>query len=155
MQQLFVTAASAAQAQLIAVLDGDTDVVSTTNGNVVLDIRPLVLKLGDRFQFVTNLAERDPAGLHPGDDPAVGRPEHGAGPHPGAQGDAPNWIWVLALAAWAAALWLVPGRRRKEVRAIGVGLIVAGMLVLVIRSSRGELLRRQPRHHRVRPAGRE
>ena len=72
MQQLFVTASSAAQKQLIAVLEGDTKVVETTNGNVVLDIRPLVLELGDRFQFVSNLGRTGPAGLGPGDDPQVG-----------------------------------------------------------------------------------
>ena len=46
-----------------------------------------------------------------------------------------NWIWIPALLAWAVALWLVPGRRRKEVRAIGIGLIVAGVALLVIRRS--------------------
>ena len=65
MQQLFVTASSAAQAQFIAVLEGDTDVVATTNGNVVLDIRPLVLKLGDRFQFVSEPRRPHPAGRRP------------------------------------------------------------------------------------------
>jgi hypothetical protein len=136
MQQLFVTASSAAQAQLIAVLDGDTDVVSTTNGNVVLDIRPLVLKLGDRFQFVTNLAERVPqkstqVTILQSDDLSTAQTLT-----QWLKATA-NWIWVLALAAWAAALWLVPGRRRKEVRAIGVGLMVAGVLVLVIRHLAG------------------
>ena len=131
-QQLFVTASSAAQKQLIAVLDGDTRVVETTGGNVVLDIRPLVLKLGDRFQFVSNLAERVPQDsaqvtILKSDDLDT------------AQNitqwlkATANWIWVPALAAWAAALWLVRGRRRKEVRAIGIGLIIAGLLVLVIR----------------------
>ena len=42
-QDLFVAASSAAQRQFVAVLDGNTRVVETTNGNVVLDIRPLVL----------------------------------------------------------------------------------------------------------------
>src|SRR5687767_7697224 len=44
-QRVFVAAASTAQGQLIAVLEGDTRVVETSNGNVVLDIRPLVLEL--------------------------------------------------------------------------------------------------------------
>ena len=57
-QNAFVELSSAAQAQFIAVLHGDTKVLDTSNGNVVLDLRPLVLKLGDRFGFVDNLARR-------------------------------------------------------------------------------------------------
>ena len=138
-QQLFVTASSAAQKQFIAVLEGDSKVVESTNGNVVLDIRPLVLELGDRFQFVSNLADRVPQDsaqvtILKSDDLDT------------AQNITQwlkvtaNWIWVLALASWAAALWLVPGRRRREVRAIGIGLIFAGLLVLVIRSLAGNYL---------------
>ncbi len=138
-QQLFVTASSAAQKQFIAVLEGDTKVVETTNGNVVLDIRPLVLELGDRFQFVSNLAERIPQDsaqvtILKSDDLDT------------AQNITQwlkaiaNWIWVLALASWAGAIWLVRGRRRKEVRAIGIGLIVAGVLVLLIRTLAGNYI---------------
>ena len=48
-----------------------------------------------------------------------------------------SWVWVLALACWAGALWLVPGRRDRELRAIGVGLVVAALLLLVIRAVAG------------------
>ena len=51
-----------------------------------------------------------------------------------------NWIWIPTLLAWAAALWLVPGRRRKEVRAIAIGLVVAGVALLVIRRVAGSYL---------------
>ena len=51
-----------------------------------------------------------------------------------------DWIWIPALLAWAIALWLVPGRRRKEVRAISIGLIVAGVVILVIRRVAGSYL---------------
>jgi hypothetical protein len=105
-QQLFVTASSAAQKQFIAVLEGDNTLVETSNGNVVLDIRPIVLKLGDRFQFVSNLAERIPQGsaqvtiLKSEDlDTAQNITQWLKA--------VANWIWVLALASWAAAIWLV------------------------------------------------
>ncbi len=48
-----------------------------------------------------------------------------------------NWIWILALASWVAAFLLVKGRRRQELRAIGIGLAVAGVAVLVVRSLAG------------------
>ena len=138
-QQLFVTASSAAQKELIAVLEGDSKVVETSNGNVVLDIRPLVLELGDRFNFVSDLADRLPqestqVTILKSDDLATAQDITQA------LKAVANWIWVLAIAAWAAALWLVPGRRRREVRSIGIGLIVAGAALLVIRSFAGSYI---------------
>ena len=59
-QDTFVELASLSQAQLVKVLHGDTKALSTSDGNVVLDLRPLVLKLGDRFGFVSNLADKVP-----------------------------------------------------------------------------------------------
>ena len=41
-------------------MHGDTKALDTSNGDVVLDIRPLVLKLGDRFGFVSDLSDRIP-----------------------------------------------------------------------------------------------
>ena len=46
------------------------------------------------------------------------------------------WRYLL----WAIAIWLVGGRRRKEVRAIAVGIILAGILVLVVRRVAGTYL---------------
>src|SRR5262249_33151533 len=45
-----------------------------------------------------------------------------------------DWIWVFALAAAAGAVWLARGRRRNEVRALAIGLLVAGILILIARS---------------------
>jgi hypothetical protein len=138
-QRLFVTAASAAQAQLIEVLEGDTEVLDTTNGNVVLDIRPLVLALGERFSFVDNLGSRIPE-----DAAKVTILESDnletAQNLTQALKVVADWIWVLAIACWAVALWLVPGYRRFEVRAIGIGLIAAGLILLLIRRLAGDYI---------------
>jgi hypothetical protein len=135
-QDLFVGAASLAQRQFIEVLHGDTDLLDTSNGNVVLDVRPLVLRLGDRFQFVANLSEQVPAGsgqvvIIASDDLDMAQKivhwlEVVA-----------NWIWILALACWVGAFLLVKGRRRHELRAIGIGLAVSGIAVLVVRGLAG------------------
>jgi hypothetical protein len=37
-----------------------------------------------------------------------------------------DWIWVLALAAAAGAVWLARGRRRREVRALALGVLITG-----------------------------
>ena len=59
-QNLFVNASSLAQAQVVKVLEGDTTRLETTGGNVVLDLHPLVVQLGDRFGFLGNVSETLP-----------------------------------------------------------------------------------------------
>jgi hypothetical protein len=138
-QRLFVTAASTAQAQLIEVLEGDTEVLDTTNGNVVLDIRPLVLALGERFSFVENLGSRipeDSAKITILESDNLGTAQDLTQ----ALKVVADWIWVLAIVCWAIALWLVPGYRRFEVRAIGIGLIAAGLVLLLIRRLAGDYI---------------
>jgi hypothetical protein len=138
-QELFVTAASLSQAQVVDVLEGNTSRLSTTNGDVVLDLHPLVVRLGDRFGVLGNVSQELP--------PDAGRivllqsdQLDTAQTLTQALKDVADWIWVPALLAWALALWLVPGRRRKEVRAIAIGLIVAGIALLVIRRVAGGYL---------------
>ena len=81
--------------------------LDTTDGNVVLDIRPLVLRLGDRFQFISNLAHRVP------EDSAkitLLQSDHLATAQNLTQWlkAMANWIWILVIVCWAAAIWLVP-----------------------------------------------
>jgi hypothetical protein len=131
-QETFVGLASASQAKLVKVLHGDTTAVSTTDGNVVLDLRPLVLKLGDRFGFVNNLADKIPQDsaqvtiLNANDLKLAQDVTHWLE-------QVANYVWFLALACWVGAIWLARGRRRKEVRSLGIGLIVVGVLVLLTR----------------------
>ena len=49
-----------------------------------------------------------------------------------------NFIWILALACWVGAIWLARGRRRQEVRSLGIGLAVVGVLVLLSRWAAGK-----------------
>jgi plasmid stabilization system protein ParE len=138
-QGLFVDAASLAQGQVVRVLEGGGPRLETTNGDVVLDLRPLVVQLGDRFGFLGNVEESLP--------PDAGRVVilH-SDQLKTAQNltqwlkAVANWIWIGVLACWAVALWLVPGRRRRELRAIAIGVIVAGVALLVIRSLAGSYL---------------
>jgi hypothetical protein len=138
-QSLFVDAASLAQTQTVRVLEGDTSRLQTTGGNVVLDLHPLVVRLGDRFGVLANASQQLP--------PDAGRivllesdELDTAQTLTQLLKDVANWIWIPALLAWAIAIWLVPGRRRKEVRAIAIGWIVAGIALLVIRRVAGSYL---------------
>ena len=70
-QDAFVEAAVLSQKQFVKVLHGDTKAVDTSNGNVVLDIRPLVLQLGRQVRLRQQPRRPDPAGRRAGDDPQV------------------------------------------------------------------------------------
>ncbi len=137
-QSLFVSAASLAQSQTVRVLEGDTTRLQTTGGNVVLDLHPLVERLGDRFGFLPASQQLPPdAGrivLLESDELDTAQTLTQL------LKDVADWIWIPALLAWGVAIWLVPGRRRKEVRAIAIGWIVAGIALLVIRRVAGSYL---------------
>jgi hypothetical protein len=138
-QDVFVELASVSQAQLVKVLHGDTAAVSTSDGNVTLDLRPLVLKLGDRFGFVSNLADKVPQDsgqvtiLKSQDLATAQKVTHWLE-------QIANFVWIFAVAAWVGAIWLARGRRRQEVRALGIGLICVGILVLLARLFAGKYL---------------
>ena len=136
-QDVFVGLASASQAELVKVLHGDTKHLTTSDGNVVLDLRPLVLKLGDRFGFVDNLAAKVPQDsaqitlIQSSDLKTAQTVTHWLE-------QVANFVWLLAVAAWAGAIWLARGRRRQEVRALGISLVVVGILVLLARYFAGK-----------------
>jgi hypothetical protein len=138
-QSLFVNAASLSQAQVVKVLEGETTRLQTTGGDVVLDLHPLVTRLGDRFGVLGNASQDLP--------PDAGRIVLLRSDELGTAQDVTqllksvaDWIWVPMLLLWAVAVWLVRGRRRKEVRAIAVGIILGGVLVLVVRRVAGSYL---------------
>jgi hypothetical protein len=138
-QKTWVNITSAAHDQFINVLEGDTRALETTDGKVVLDIRPLVIELGSRYQFVDDLAAKIPAEraritIMESDELGVAQ-------------DitqllkvVANWIWVLAILAWAAAVWLARGRRRLELRAIAIGFVIVGLAVVAIRAAAGNYI---------------
>jgi plasmid stabilization system protein ParE len=138
-QNLFVDAASIAQGQVVRVLEGGGPRLQTTNGNVVLDLRPMVVQLGTRFGFLGNVEESLPPDAA---QVTLLRSDQLKTAQDVTQWlkVVADWIWIGVLGAWALALWLVPGRRRRELRAIAIGLIVAGVALLVIRSLAGSYL---------------
>jgi hypothetical protein len=136
-QALWRESVIVAHDQLVDLLRGDTTVVEVRDKAVVLDLRPLILRLGERIAIVGNLADRLPED--------AGQIEIMQADQLDRAQDATSlfeavaaWIWVVPLALWAGAIWLAGGRRRLEVRAIALGLIVAGLLVLVVRSLAGD-----------------
>jgi hypothetical protein len=138
-QALWVSTVTQAHRQLIRVLEDDTGPISTENGAVVLNLRPLVVQLGDRVAVVGNVAERL--------GPDAGRIEIMQADQLETAQDLTrllkflgSWLWVLPLLLWGIALWLARGRRRSILRTIAIGTIVIGLLVLVLRRVGGSVL---------------
>jgi hypothetical protein len=137
-QELWVTAVGGAQEQVVRVLDDEARFLETEGGVVAIDLRPLLLELTEQLRIAPNLSDRLP---------------ENAGVITVFEADqlqtaqdltrilrfVADWIWVLALLAWVAAVFLARDRR-KEVRAIAVGFVVIGVLLLVARRVAGSYL---------------
>ena len=59
-QELWVNSLSTTHEQLLRVLDDELTAVSTEDGAIVLNLRPLVIQLGDRVAIFGRVAERLP-----------------------------------------------------------------------------------------------
>jgi hypothetical protein len=135
-QAAFVTAASETQHQLVRLLDDRGTVLRTTGGNVTLNLRPLVVQLGDQVAIVKNLEGRLPGN---GVSITIIKSD---------QLDTAQkitkWLksigsfaWIVPFILFAIAIWLAEGNRRKMLRNAAIGAIIAGFLVLVIRRVAG------------------
>jgi hypothetical protein len=136
-QQLWVNSVTTAHEQLVKVLDDDVTGITTENGAVILDLRPLVIQLGDQIAIVGRLATRLP------DD--TGRVEIMQADQLETAQDLTYWLktaaavlWIVPFVLWALALWLARGRRRRLLRMIAISTIITGLLVLVVRRVGGE-----------------
>ena len=49
-------------------------------------------------------------------------------------------MWLVAIAVAALAIWLARGRRRIELRALAIGVLVVGLLMLAVRRVAGGYL---------------
>jgi hypothetical protein len=137
-QELWVTAVGGAQAQVVRVLDDEAVFIETEGGIVSLDLRPLLVELTGQLPIAPDLSERLP------EDAGVitlfeAEQLETAQDLTRLLRVVADWIWVLALLAWAGAVF-VARDRRKEVRAIALGLIVVGFLLLVLRTLAGSYL---------------
>lgn len=132
-QALWVDAAAASQQQLLRLLENRGTVIKTEGGVVVLDLRPLVVQLGNQVAIVNNIAGQLPPNklqitiiksdqLKTAQDLTSFLKSIG------------SFFFLVPLLLAAAAIWLARGRRRKMLREAAIGAIIAGFLVLVLRA---------------------
>jgi len=138
-QELWVGSFTRTHRQLVELLENETELVNVQGGAVVLDVRPLVIQLGERVAIVGNLAQElgPDAGLIEIMD---------AGELETAQNLTQtlkflgNWLWVLPVVLAAIALWIARDRKRSILRMLGWGSLLAGLLVLVVRRVGGSYI---------------
>jgi hypothetical protein len=131
-QELWVQIVTRAHRQLIAVLEDDTGAISTEGGVVVLNLQPLVIQVGEQVAVFGAVSQRL--------GPDAGRIEIMEADQLETAQDLTQlfkkiatFIWIVPFLLWAVALWLARGRRRPILRTISLGLVAAGLLVLVAR----------------------
>lgn len=134
-QALWSEANRRAHEALLRVLDGGGKNVSTENGDVVLNLRPLVEEVGERVG-ASELGAKLPedAGritiLH-SDELATAQKVVKLIRR------LPIVLTLLALVLFGLAVFLAGPRRRRALRSVGIGFVVAGVLALVLRAIGG------------------
>ena len=138
-QTVWVEVTTRTQRQLVRLLDDDTTFIQTEGGAVVLDLRPLVIELGDQVAVIGSVAERLPESS--GRIAIIEESQlETAQTATRILRSVADWMWLVALAVAALAIWLARGRRRLELRALAIGVLVVGLLMLAVRRFAGDYL---------------
>jgi hypothetical protein len=138
-QQLWRNANRRAHELFMAVIDGKHNVLVQSGGNVVLDLKPILLQLAQRL----GLSGKRVQNLPPDAAQIVIMK--------GNQLDAARktikvirvltyFLFFLVLALYAAAMYIARGRRRTFLLAAGVSVLTVGLIVLVVRRFAGDYL---------------
>jgi hypothetical protein len=142
-QNLWQDANRVAHTQLVAILEDKSDTVSSQNGRVVLDLKPIVYQLADRLGFKKQVANAVAKGEETGHLKAgFGQLEIADSQ----QLDTARTItkilkglaWVFSigsLALFVLAMWLGRGRDWVIVLGYGLGLIAAGLAAIAVRAA--------------------
>ena len=140
-----------AHANLIAIVEDRSDVVSTNGGNVDLELRPLIIQLADQLGFGAGLADKlppDAAKLHILSSDQLGLAQTVAKVIRGLA----LVTSLLALLMFGAAIYLSRGYRWVTVLATGISLILVGVVVLILREVIGGVVVRELATQNAKPA---
>lgn len=131
-QELWRSTNRAVNAQLLALLEGETERVQLTDDAVVLDLDQIVENVAGRVGAGEGATETVQERVEP---VVIMRSDQlsAAQTVVKALKALSFWPLILGLALWAGAVYLAHGRRREAVRMIAVSLILLGILLLVVR----------------------
>lgn len=142
-QQLWQDANRVAHTELVSILEDKNNIVSSENGRVVLDLRPIVFQLADRI----GLKKQAKQAIQTGEAKGVLKPNFAQLEVADSQRlDTARtivklirglaWFFTLGtLALFALAAYLARGRRWVIVLGYGLGLIASGLAAIAIRGA--------------------
>ena len=138
-QAAWVEVVTRTHRQLVLLLEDEGELIRTEGGEVVLDLRPIIIELGDQVAIIGRAAEALPASA--GRIAIVDSEQlNTAQTAVSVLRALSAWLWVLALVLAVAAVWLARGRRRLELRALAIGFLAVGLLLLFARRAGGGYL---------------
>jgi hypothetical protein len=137
-QQLWIEASSRAHTRLVNVLEDNTgEGISTGDGTVTLDLRAIVMQVGQSLGLSGERLQRLPedTGVI-----VVMKSDQLAAAQTGVKTIKvlSVWLGILALVLFGVAVYLARGHRREAIRAIGWAFIGVGVIALVARHTLGD-----------------
>lgn len=136
LQSAWKQANGTAHSNLVAILEDKSDAVSSTNGRVILDLRPVVQQLAARIGVDKKLADKIPADVAQVEIVRSDELKNAQTITKIFKGLA-IFFSLGTLFLFALAAYLARGRRWVVVLGYGVGLIVAGVAALALRGVAG------------------
>jgi hypothetical protein len=137
-QTLWREANRRAHEAFLAIVEDEGQFLRTSEGDVVLDLRPLVEQLADRIGLTEAQVEQRLG-------PDAGRIVIMESDQLGTVQTAVElirklsvWLAIAILVLFALAVYLAEGRRRETLRAVGITFVVVGALLLVVRRVAGD-----------------
>ncbi len=138
-QKLFVTAVTQAHAAFMRLVNGKAHALSSSNGVVYLDVRPILEQLAQQYGVLNKLKGKLPASA--GKIELMKQSQLDA-IQTGAK--TINSLSVLLAIAvfglYAIAIFLARGFRRATLRNVGVCLVIVGILLLLVRRIAGNMV---------------
>src|SRR3954470_3764437 len=138
-QALWEEANRKAHTLFMAVIDGKHGLLTTTNGNVVLNLRPLIDQVVERSGLGGRVAQKLP--------PDAGQVTIMKGNQLDTARKGVKVVRVLSfflvflvLGLFALAVYLAHGRRRSVLLGAGLSVFLVGLLILVVRRYAGDYL---------------
>ena len=138
-QDLWARANRAAHEALLRILEDDTrEGISTAGGAVTLDLRTLLVRIGEELGFGEQLDSRLPEGAG---QITILRSDQLEAAQTGVKLiKVLSWVIIfVALALFAGAVYLAR-KRRETLRNVGAALLLVGILLLVIRRAVGNYI---------------
>jgi hypothetical protein len=142
-QNLWANANRVAHTELVSILKGNNQLVSSQNGKVVLDLRPIIFQLADRI----GLKKQAKQAIQKGQENGALKANFGQLEVADSQQldtartitkilEGLAWLFSIGtLVLFAIAAWLAKGRRWVVVLGYGLGLVASGLAAIALRGA--------------------